>query len=438
MGIETVDLEYVYPDGTRALRGVSLKIENKKTAIIGANGSGKTTFLLHLNGILKPTRGEVRLDGVPLKYDRESLQRLRSRVGIVFQHPDDQLFAPTVEQDVAFGPRNLGLPVDLVRERVEEALEIVGLEGKAGKPPHLLSGGEKKRAAIAGILAMQPEVIILDEPTSNLDPEGSEGVIELLEELALQGKTIVISTHDMELAYQWAEKLYLLREGSLIGEGTPHEIFKKPGLLREAKLTPPRILTIYHELLKRQAVPPARTPKNELELIELIAIPSLKQLAPPPKPGEGEYATFTRTREDRQLQVTGIQDTPSPWSGRILERKQGCLVVHLPTPTPQETGKICIYDASEYTREDFQRALLETSYLGVMGTKAKTLARKENLEPDFTSDVINKTLLQAIAGYNCLILTSGGMVEHTRKRIQNYNQQSGLEIKVEIKNTLKK
>ena len=164
-----------YSDGTLALDNVSVSFDRaERIALLGTNGSGKTTLLNHLNGILKPTHGRILFDDKPLKYDAKSLLDLRRRVGFVFQDPNDQLFAPTVKQDVAFGPLNLGYSTEKVKTIVETAMETVGITALAEKPPHFLSLGQKKRVALAGVLAMEPEVIIMDEPTSNLGPKGNQ------------------------------------------------------------------------------------------------------------------------------------------------------------------------------------------------------------------------------------------------------------------------
>jgi cobalt transport protein ATP-binding subunit len=226
--IETENLTYTYPNGPAALAGVSLRIEaGSKTAIVGPNGAGKSTLLLMFNGMLRPDRGEIRFAGRPIAYDNRSLRDLRRRVGFVFQNPDLQIIAPTVEADVAFGPLNLGLPPDAVRKAVRDALGYVGLQGYERRPPHHLSGGEKKRVAIAGILAMEPDVLVFDEPTNTLDPASAEEVMELLDELASSGRTVLISTHDVELAYRWADSAILMERGRILARGVA-----RGGLLR--------------------------------------------------------------------------------------------------------------------------------------------------------------------------------------------------------------
>jgi cobalt/nickel transport system ATP-binding protein len=246
--IELRGLSYSYPDGTPALRGINMKIDKgERVAVIGPNGAGKSTLFLHLNGILRPTAGEVIIDGKKMEYSRD-LIKIRQKVGIVFQNPDDQLFSPTVREDVAFGPMNLGLPMDEVEERVRDALQKVGITGYENRAPHHLSGGEKKRVAIAGILAMKPEIMVLDEPTTGLDPETADGIIRILLELSMEGITVIISSHDVEIISQFAERVFVLNNGKLIAEGTPREIFRDAELISRASLRLPRTADLMNRL----------------------------------------------------------------------------------------------------------------------------------------------------------------------------------------------
>jgi len=189
---------------------------------------------------------------------------------MVFQNSDDQIFAPTVYQDVAFGPVNLGFPEEKVKRYVGYALAYVGLCGYERRPPHHLSGGEKKRVAIAGILAMEPEVIVLDEPTSNLDPASSEEIMDMLDELKCGGKTIIISTHDVELAYRWADEVILMDGGRILKRGTGQEVFGDPGLINKARLKLPIVVDIYKELVARGLLSDSNPPRNVLELTDLV------------------------------------------------------------------------------------------------------------------------------------------------------------------------
>ena len=209
MSFQLENVSHRYEDGTLALNDVSTYfVKGERTALLGTNGSGKTTLLLHLNGILEPTSGKVYFEDASLDYKADSLRSLRKRVGYVFQDPNDQLFAPTVKQDVAFGPLNLGLPTDEVKASVNEALEIVGMSEFTDKHPHFLSLGQKKRVALAGVLAMHPEVIVMDEPTSNLDPRASSEILHLLLKLNREsGITLIMATHDVDMVPLFANKL---------------------------------------------------------------------------------------------------------------------------------------------------------------------------------------------------------------------------------------
>lgn len=254
--IETNDVTYKYPDGTKALEKVNFNAEEGKiVALLGPNGAGKSTLFLHFNGILRPTQGSVVVDGETVSYDKKDLLKVRQKVGIVFQNPDDQLFAPTVFEDVAFGPMNMGLSNDDVKKRVTESLLRVGMEGYEKKAPHHLSGGQKKRVAIAGILAMQPKIMVLDEPTSGLDPKGASQILKLLYQLNSEGMTIVISTHDVDLVPIYASRVYIISQGKIIKEGNPQEVFEDVETIRGANLRLPRIAHLMEILKKEDKLP---------------------------------------------------------------------------------------------------------------------------------------------------------------------------------------
>ena len=254
--IETKDITYEYPDGTKALDKVNFNVdEGKIVALLGPNGAGKSTLFLHFNGILSPSTGSVLIDEESVQYNKKDLMQVRQKVGIVFQNPDDQLFAPTVLEDVAFGPMNMGLSKEEVEVRVKEALLRVGMEGFEKKPPHHLSGGQKKRVAIAGILAMKPKIMVLDEPTSGLDPKGASQILRLLYKLNHEGITIVISTHDVDLVPLYASKVYIISEGKIIKEGTAPEVFEDVKTIRGANLRLPRIAHLMEILEKEDKLP---------------------------------------------------------------------------------------------------------------------------------------------------------------------------------------
>lgn len=251
--IETRALEYRYEDGTKALDGVNFCAETGKiTGILGANGAGKSTLFLNLNGVLTPTSGQVLLNGEEVRYNRQGIGQLRKEVGIVFQDPDNQLFSADVYRDISFGPVNLGLSTQEVRQRVEWAMEQTGVAELREKPTHALSYGQKKRVAIAGVLAMEPKVIILDEPTAGLDPQGVSSVMHLLTDIRdRMGISIVIATHDMDIVPLYCDYAYLLSEGRFQAQGTPEELFARPDILRQNHLRLPRIAHLM-EILREE------------------------------------------------------------------------------------------------------------------------------------------------------------------------------------------
>lgn len=222
------DLHFTYSDGTEVLRGLSVSIpKGKKIAVLGANGVGKSTLFLHFNGIYRPQKGTIYFQGEPISYQKNPLNELRRKVGIVFQDPDSQLFAANVIQEISFGPINLGLSKDEVCERVKKAMELTDITHLKDKPTQFLSYGQKKLVCLADVLAMEPEVMILDEPTAWLDPNHTKQVLNLLTNLNEQGKTIIISTHDLQFAYSWADYILVVEEGRVTKEGTPEEILHR-------------------------------------------------------------------------------------------------------------------------------------------------------------------------------------------------------------------
>jgi cobalt/nickel transport system ATP-binding protein len=228
------DLHFSYPDGHVALNGVSLKLcEGDKVALVGPNGAGKSTLMLHLNGILGG-KGEVEIAGK--KLTRENLPAIRAMVGLVFQNPDDQLFSPTVFEDVAFGPLHMGLPEEEVRMRVEAALEAVRMSGYRDRLSHHLSVGEKKRIAIATVLSMNPSLLVLDEPSAGLDPRARRTLINLLRDLPI---TMLVSTHDMKLVQELFPRTIVVDEGRVVADGLTMDILEDESLLMAHGLEKP-------------------------------------------------------------------------------------------------------------------------------------------------------------------------------------------------------
>ncbi len=242
--IDVRDVSFSYPDGHHVLKGLSCQIApGEKVALIGPNGAGKSTFMSHLNGVQMASSGRIAIDGIEVK--KENLTEIRRRVGIVFQDPDDQLFCPTVFDDVAFGPLNLGLPKDEIESRVTEALHVVGLEGFEERSSFHLSFGERKRLALATVLSYQPEILVFDEPSTNMDPMNRRKIITWLKE---SDKTVLLCTHDLDIALEVCSRCLLLVDGKIMADGKSSEILYDRKLLEDNKLEMPLAL-MTHELL---------------------------------------------------------------------------------------------------------------------------------------------------------------------------------------------
>jgi len=379
--LEARDIRYRYPRGLEAIQGISFHIrKGEKIALVGPNGAGKSTLMLMFNGMIRPDSGTLLFDNVPISYDKASLRMIRKRVGFVLQNPDRQIIAPTVYQDVAFGPVNLGYSEGEVRAAVGGALRYVGLGGFERRPPHQLSGGEKKRVAIAGVLAMDPDVLVFDEPTSGLDPSGSEDIMELLDELNSQGKTIIISTHDIELAYPWADRAILLLGGKILQEDIPDVAFGRPEYVRKAHLSMPTLLELYFELQKRGFSLPERKPRTILDMLNVI---------------------------DRAFQ-------------------------NRPCYTEPGSVTVCNVDAAGM---DFVRSWLSEHpdlSIGAMGTRAKQQAMDHQIAMDFTYGVIDKCILKALLGEKSVILTTGSMVQRVFDRVHEFSRENGIAIPVSL------
>ena len=231
---------FAYPDGHQALFGVDLHVHpGERVALLGPNGAGKTTMVLHLNGILRAGRGSVAISGLPV--EDANLLEIRRRVGIVFQDPDDQLFMPSVRDDVAFGPANLGLPRPVIEERVESALRAVGMLEYADRPPHHLSFGQRRRVAVATVLAMEPEILVLDEPSSNLDPASRRELADIITSL---GVTVLMVTHDLPYALQLCERSVILADGVITADGATPDLLADSALLERHRLELPYGFTL--------------------------------------------------------------------------------------------------------------------------------------------------------------------------------------------------
>ncbi len=233
--VELKDVHFRYPDGTEALKGISFKVfHGESVGITGANGAGKTTLLLNMNGHLLPTNGEISIGEIPLT--KKTKQEIRKKVGFIFQRPDDQLFMPSVYEDVAFGPINLGLSQEKVDERVKSALQMVGCLHLIKRPPHRLSEGQKRAVAIAAVMAMNPDILVMDEPASNLDPKSRRQLINLLKGFQ---HTKIIASHDLDLILDVCERCIMIKDGKIVIDGPTEEVLTNVALLDENNLELP-------------------------------------------------------------------------------------------------------------------------------------------------------------------------------------------------------
>ncbi len=241
--LQVKDLHFRYNDEKETLKGINLDIyEGEKIAVLGSNGAGKSTFFLNINGVLKSSSGQIIYRGKTI--DKKSLNELRKNVGIVFQDADNQIIASTVEAEVSFGPMNLKLPREEVIKRVDTALAYMNISDFKKRAPHYLSGGEKKRVSIADIIAMESEVIIFDEPTAALDPLNAAMLEEVLGKMNEEGRTMLISTHDVDFAYRWADRVIVFSNGQIIADDTPFNIFKQDDILEQASLKHPTMFDV--------------------------------------------------------------------------------------------------------------------------------------------------------------------------------------------------
>jgi energy-coupling factor transport system ATP-binding protein len=263
--IEAKDLYFTYTNGVEALRGVSATIQDGEfVAIMGQNGAGKTTLVKHFNGLLKPTKGQVIVDTVDVT--KASIATLSRNVGFVFQNPDHQLFSETVEEEISFALRNFGFNEDVVERRVTWALNLLGLTQYRKTSPFMLSGGERKRVALASVLAWDPKILILDEPTIGQDYQQKEKLRQFILQMETQKKTVVIVTHDVEFVAECSPRVILMREGKITADGQARHILTDPGILAEASIIPPQIAQIFMEL--RSQLPELELPKQIIDLYE--------------------------------------------------------------------------------------------------------------------------------------------------------------------------
>lgn len=251
--LQIENLSFSYSNDKNTLNNINLNIyKGEKIAVLGSNGAGKSTFFLNINGVLTPKSGQIIYKKKRIK--RKNINELRKHIGIVFQDADNQIIASTVLKEVSFGPMNLKLPIDEVKKRVYEALEYMNLSKFKDRPPHYLSGGEKKRVTIADIIAMKSEIIIFDEPTAALDPINVDILEAVLAKLSKEDKTLIISTHDVDFAYRWADRVVVFSNGNVIGDDNPKNIFKNEKILEEANLKKPTLFEMYELLVKKNII----------------------------------------------------------------------------------------------------------------------------------------------------------------------------------------
>jgi cobalt/nickel transport system ATP-binding protein len=445
--IDAQNVTYQYPDGTKALDDIDFSFEKGSiTAILGQNGAGKSTLLLHLNATLRPINGTVYLKGEPLAYDKKGLHHIRCNVGMVFQNPDDQLLAPTVRQDVAFGPKNLKLTDAQIKQRVDEALRLVGMEASADKPPHFLSSGQKKRVAIAGVIAMKPEIMVLDEPTAGLDPQGCAEIIEILDELNAEGKTIIFSTHDVDLAAKWADSIYILHEGRMKRHGSPSQIFADHTMISETGLRLPAFVQTFREL-KLRGISGGDSPLTMLNFVESVSKPfdvlKVRCAIADADVYSGETVglvmkngTLCTTRGDVDL------NSKNTAFGRVIfnaKAGEDIVVSEIAGTLSPKTGVIHIVPIPRVIEGGSRAVDLETirtiiarlspHKIGAMGTSAKVVVRKAGIQCDFEVDVIQSSILAALRGLNVMVFATGGMVDRVIQKIESNNKQGGQQIK---------
>lgn len=276
--LEARNLSYSYEDSSSpALNGLSLSIaRGSKIAVMGANGSGKSTFFLCCNGILKPDQGELLFKGQPVSYSKKNLLELRSKVGIVFQNPDTQLFCASVYQEISFGPLNLGIPEKEAAEAVENIIETLEITDFRHRPAHALSGGQKKQVALADILVMKPEIMILDEPFAALDPVHTRIIRQQIDKMCTSGMTVLLATHNTDYALEWADEVVLLKNGRVLSQDRPDKVLTDEKLLKETNLELPSVIRLHKFLCSHaMADPSLPVPRNMEDLEkELLAVRS--------------------------------------------------------------------------------------------------------------------------------------------------------------------
>ncbi len=363
MVIETQNLSFYYTgsDGG-ALKEVSIKVaRDRKTAVLGANGAGKSTLFYHFNGVYEPSIGRVLYNGNPMKYGRRALKSLRSDVAVVLQNPDDQIFCSTVKEDVAFGPRNLDLSEKEVEERVETAMFQTGITMLKDKGTLNLSYGQRKRLALAGAIAMRPKVLILDEPTAGLDPQMAQETMELAEQMHHAGTTVVLSTHDVDLAYAWADEIHVFRKGRAIFSGASEDFYSDEKLVHTTGLMPPSMFSINKDYCNMADLPQNPYPHTLPELMSKMS-----------------------------------QERPAP--GRLL------LV-------PSD-GMMSEEDAEKVIR------ISNGNRIGLYGTAARKAVFRSKMFSDYVYNGIDACLMECVKGNDAVLICDGDFIGIVRDRVE--------------------
>jgi len=423
--IKTSGLEHTYADGTVALSGVDFEANiGERVAVLGPNGSGKTTLFYHFNGLIKPTGGEIKVFGEDIS--GKNIDTVRRRVGIVFQDPDSQLFAPTVFEDITFGPKNLGLAHQEVKERVSYVMQRFDIQGLARKNPANLSEGQKKKVAIAGVVAMEPDVLVLDEPTSGLDAFGVTDTMEILDELNGEGKTIILSTHDSDFAASWADSVYILNKGKVIRSGHPRRIFADERLVSEAGLKHPVIVQTFREFRAR-GISKGEVPLSILDFTESVDIEVMKvRCAIADCDISAGGGVFLKMRNG--MLVAG--KAPSGVAGKAVfggRKGEDIAVKDVSGDLHQLAGGITVIrvpgiieGGSRAANMDKMRGTLngDSQKVGAMGTSSKVLVNRMGIKCDFEFDVVQSGILAALRGFNVVIFASGGMADRVIEKIK--------------------
>lgn len=424
--IKTIGLEYTYADGTNALSGVNFEANaGEKVAVLGPNGSGKTTLFYHFNGLIKPTRGEVQVFGKNIC--KTNIDDVRKRVGLVFQESESQLFAHTVFEDIAFGPKNLGLNSKEIQKRVLQVLRRFDIENLAEKNPANLSGGQKKRVAIAGVVAMEPDVLVLDEPTTGMDTYGITDTMEILDELNDEGKTIIISSHDSDLASSWADRIYVLNKGKVFKSGVPKHIFADEKLVAEAGLKQPVIVQTFREFQAR-GISKGEVPLSVLDFMESVEVKvmSIRCAIAGCDVKAGDEVSL-EMKDGMLFANKGSRGV----TGKVVfngNKGEDIAVKDVTGDLQQLAGKITIIRVPGIIEGGSRAADLETfrdifsknrhQKMGAMGTSAKVLMNRMGMRCDFEFDVIQSGILAALRGFDVCILASGGMADRVAEKVK--------------------